>query len=115
MPPDAKTRLFTVIVILTNVLGNFALSWGLKRHSLFSPYVLLGVALLIGWLLSRMALLSWADLSYVLPVTSVGYVITVFIGQYFFDERITLARWLGSCLIVGGTVLVGRTYPRTAR
>lgn len=114
MRPDAKTRVFTLIVILTNVLGNFALTWGLKRQSLFSPYVLLGVSLLILWLLSRMALLSWADLSYVLPVTSVGYVITVFIGKYFFGEQITWQRWLGSFLIVGGIVLVGRTYPRTA-
>ena len=31
--------------------------------------------------LSRMALLSWADLSYVLPVTSVGYVLVALIGK----------------------------------
>ena len=42
--------------------------------ALFRPWVALGVLLLILWLLSRMTLLSWADLSYVLPVTSVGYV-----------------------------------------
>ncbi len=110
---DAKTRLFAAIVILTNVLGNLALSWGLKHDGLFSPYVLLGVALLIVWLLSRMTLLSWADLSYVLPVTSVGYVLTVFMGKYFFAEQITWQRWLGSGLIMGGMVVVGRTYPRT--
>jgi uncharacterized membrane protein len=118
--PDAKTRIFTLIVILTNVLGNFFLSWGLKHESVFlkaiiSPSVLLGITLLIVWLLSRMALLSWADLSYVLPVTSVGYVITVFIGKYFFAEQITWERWLGSFLIVGGIILVGRTYPRTSK
>ena len=43
---------------------------------LFDPWVALGVVLLIVWLLSQMTLLSWADLSYVLPVTSVGYVLT---------------------------------------
>ena len=112
---DAKTRVFVAIVILSNVLGNLALSWGLKHYGLFSPYVFLGVALLIVWLFSRMTLLSWADLSYVLPVTSVGYVITVFIGKYFFAEQITWQRWLGSLLIMGGMFVVGRTYPSTVK
>jgi uncharacterized membrane protein len=116
--PDLKTRLFTFIVIVTNVLGNFSLSWGLKHEAvfikaIFSPYVLLGVTLLILWLLSRMTLLSWADLSYVLPVTSIGYVLTTFIGKYFFAEQITWQRWLGTLCIVAGMIVVGRTCPRT--
>ena len=115
MSIDAKTRVFAAIVILSNVLGNLALSWGLKHYGLFSPYVFLRVALLIVWLLSRMTLLSWADLSYVLPVTSVGYVLTVFIGKYFFAEQITWQRWLGSLLIMGGMFVVGRTYPNTVK
>ncbi len=126
MRPDRKTRVFTLIVILTQVLGNFALSWGLKHEmeglslspltflrAIFTPYVLLGISLLIIWLLTRMTLLSWADLSYVLPVTSIGYVLNTVIGKYFFDEKITPARWLGTLLIVAGIVLVGTTCPRT--
>jgi uncharacterized membrane protein len=109
-----KTAVFSAIVISTNVLGNFALSWGLKHDkALLSPYVLLGVTLLIVWLLTRMTLLSWADLSYVLPVTSVGYVLNTVIGKYFFDEQITLARWAGTFCIVGGMILVGTTAVRT--
>ena len=50
-------------------------------QALFDPWVAVGVALLILWLLSRMTLLSWADLSYVLPVTSIGYVLTALAGQ----------------------------------
>lgn len=123
---DIKTRVFTAIVILTNVLGNFSLSWGMKHEAaaltlspltfiktIFSPWVLLGVGLLIVWLLTRMTLLSWADLSYVLPVTSLGYVLTTFIGKYFFAEEISWRRWLGTVLIVAGTALVGRTPPNT--
>ena len=49
--------------------------------ALFQPWVALGVVLLILWMLSRMALLSWADLSYVLPVTSIGYVLVALAGQ----------------------------------
>jgi drug/metabolite transporter (DMT)-like permease len=76
----------------------------------------LGVSLLIVWLLSRMTLLSWADLSYVLPVTSVGYVLVAFAGRWLLDERITGTRWAGILLIVAGVALVGGgSAPRTWR
>jgi drug/metabolite transporter (DMT)-like permease len=121
-----KTRLFTALVVISNVLGNFSLSCGLRRvgrlvslsplayiEALFNPWVALGVALLIVWLFAHMTLLSWADLSYVLPVTSVGYVLVALIGKYFLDERISLARWAGILLIMAGVALVGRTSVRT--
>jgi hypothetical protein len=57
---------------------------------LFHPWVALGVLLMIVWMLSRMALLSWADLSYVLPVTAVGYVLVAIVGKVLLNERITM-------------------------
>lgn len=122
-----KIGLFSLIVVLTNVLGNFALTWGMKRvgdpgvsplqyiKDIFNPWVTLGIVLLILWMLSRMTLLSWADLSYVLPITSAGYIIQAFIGKFFFNEQISAARWSGTLLIVFGIVLVGITNPHTAR
>ena len=122
MPParlEWKTRLFAAIVILSNTLGNFFIARGMRGlavpadsalHMLlaiFTPWVALGIALLILWLLSRMVLLSWADLSYVLPVTSLGYVANALMGHFFLGEHITTARWSGTLLIVAGTVLVG--------
>ena len=120
-----KTRLFAVIVVLTNVLGNFALGWGIKHGAamdgsawsfvrvVFDPWVFCGILLLAGWVLSRMALLSWADLSYVIPVTSIGFVLNAIMGAVFLNEVITPARWVGTLCIVGGTVLVGLTSPKT--
>jgi uncharacterized membrane protein len=123
---DFKTRLLTAVVVLANVLGNFSLSWGMKHQNakladsplayiqtIFSPWVLLGTTLLILWFLARMTLLSWADLSYVLPVTSIGYVFTAFLGKYFFAEQITWQRWLGTLAIMLGMILVGLTTPNT--
>lgn len=122
-----KTRLFAAIVVATNVLGNFALSWGMKHGAafdgsplsfvlvVFNPWVLVGITLLAGWVLSRMALLSWADLSYVIPVTSVGFVLNAIMGAVFLGETISPLRWLGTFCIVGGTVLVGLTAPKTER
>jgi drug/metabolite transporter (DMT)-like permease len=121
-----KTRVFAALVIASNVLGNLSLSWGLRRvgrllslspwpyvEALFNPWVAFGVSLLIIWLLAQMTLLSWADLSYVLPVTSAGYVLAALAGRFFLDEQITLARWAGILLIMAGVALVGRTHPRT--
>jgi hypothetical protein len=71
------------------------------------------ILLLSGWVLSRMALLSWADLSYVIPVTSIGFVLNAVMGAVFLGETITPLRWTGTLCIVGGTVLVGLTAPRT--
>ena len=81
---------------------------------LFQPWVALGVGLLILWQLSRMALLSWADLSYVLPVTSVGYVIVALIGKVLLNESITPRRWAGIVLIMAGVALVSVGSPATS-
>jgi drug/metabolite transporter (DMT)-like permease len=118
-----KTRLFAPVVVLSGVLGNYFMKLGMPATLvfplgyitvLFRPYVALGVLLLVLWLLSRMALLSWADLSYVAPVTSVGYALTALAGQVFLHERIGLKHWTGIALIVAGVALVsGGTEART--
>src|SRR5215471_8464766 len=94
-----KTCICAVIVVLSNAFGDFFMKRGLPEATrlstpleyvtmLFQPWVTLGVLLLVLWQLSRMALLSWADLSYVLPVTSVGYVLVAIIGRVFLHESI---------------------------
>ncbi len=82
-------------------------------QALFNPWVAVGVSLLIVWLLSHMALLSWADLSYVLPVTSIAYVLAAVVGRLFLHEQVSFVRWAGISLIMLGVILVGRTSPRT--
>jgi uncharacterized membrane protein len=63
-------------------------------------------------LLTRMALLSLADLSFVLPVTAVGYILAALLGKVFLHELVTPQRWLGTVLIFAGAMLVGST-PRS--
>lgn len=119
-----KTRLFLALVIVCQPLGNLSLTVGMKHRPLdspldylaaiFTPYVAVGIALLIVWLLSRMALLSWADLSYVLPLTAIGYIITAVVGRVVLNEQISASRWSGTVLIVAGTALVGMTDSRTS-
>ncbi|HME08926.1 MAG TPA: hypothetical protein VKG25_17840 [Bryobacteraceae bacterium] len=121
-----KTWVLTALVVFTQAFGNLALSWGMKHQTqefgispvayveaILTPWVAIGVALLVVWLLTRMLLLSWADLSFVLPVTSIGYVLSAVTGKLFFLEEISWRRWLGISLVVAGTVLVGLTRPGT--
>ena len=121
-----KTLICAAIVVLSNAFGDFFMKRGLPSSAalntpleyvtmLFQPWVTLGVLLLVVWQLSRMALLSWADLSYVLPVTSIGYVVVALIGRVFLDESISPTRWAGILLIMGGVALVSLgTSPSTA-
>jgi len=118
-----KTWVCAAVVILSNLFGNYFLKVGMPAELpsplayvtvLFRPYVALGVALLILWMLSRMTLLSWADLSYVLPVTSIGYVLVALAGRILLHERIPASRWCGIALIVAGVALVSfATAPQT--
>jgi len=123
-----KTWVCTLIVVFSNAFGNFFMKRGLPESAqlstpleyigaLFQPWVALGVALLIVWQMSRLALLSWADLSYVLPVTSVGYVLVALIGKVMLNEAITDRRWVGIVLIMAGVALVsgGSTPSTTSR
>lgn len=119
-----KTLIFTLIVIGTNAFGDLFLKIGMSQDSakltpsplsyisaIFQPLVALGIVLLVVWMLSRMALLSWADLSFVLPVTALGYVAVAVLGRVFLDEHISATHWLGILLIVGGAALVGWKTP----
>ena len=121
-----KTRLVTIFVVMTQVAGDYFLSRGLRQGgsllgrppvdfilALANPWVALGVGLLILWLFSHMVLLSWADLSYVLPVTSIGYVLVALTGRFFLHESVSWMRWCGVIVIVAGVMLVSQTPPST--
>src|SRR3954452_23375329 len=69
---SGKARLLTLVVVFSNVAGNLLLSLGLKSTAgILSPLVFAGVGLLVLWTLCRITLMSWADLSYILPITSI--------------------------------------------
>ena len=108
-----KTWIFTAIVVFSNAFGNLLLDKGVHGGGvsiggleLNFIWLIPGIGLLILWMLSRMALLGWADLTYVLPVTALGYVLSTALAAIFLSEQITTKRWAGTVLIVMGTALV---------
>jgi drug/metabolite transporter (DMT)-like permease len=84
--------------------------------AILDPWVATGIVFLIAFFASYMAALSWADLTYVLPATSMGYVLVAMAARFAFHEAITPARWLGIALITAGVGFVAagpsHTTPR---
>ena len=68
---------------------------------------------MVGWMASRLALLSWADLSYVVPVTSFSYVLSALVAEVWLGEHVLPLRWAGIAVITLGVALVALTYPET--
>jgi drug/metabolite transporter (DMT)-like permease len=73
-----------------------------------NPWVILGILCLAGFFYSYLTALSWADLTFVLPATAFGYVVTAVLSKYFLHESISMLRWTGVLLIAGGVGLVTR-------
>lgn len=67
-----------------------------------NPSVALGVLFLLAFFASYMMTLSWADLTYVLPATSVGYVLLALIAKFLLHEHVSPTRWIGILLISTG-------------
>jgi len=99
--------------------GDSMLSHGMKQagnvslHHLQSvilavanPWVAIGILLLLAFFASYMNALSWADLTYVLPATSLGYVLLALIAKFALHEQVSPLRWLGIALISGGVGFV---------
>jgi len=80
-----------------------------------NPWILLGIVCLTAFFSSYLTALSWADLSYVLPATALGYVLVTLVGKYFLHETVSPLRWLGVLLISGGVGWVTRGPALTAR
>jgi drug/metabolite transporter (DMT)-like permease len=76
--------------------------------AILNPWVALGILFLLGFFASYMTALSWADLTYVLPATSLGYVLLALIAKFLLHEEISTTRWLGIALISAGVGFVTR-------
>lgn len=122
-----KNQVFIVLVVVSNTIGNLLLGLGMRAMPDFHPgnvlaytvsflgnvWIISGIALMIIWMIAQLSMFSWADLSYVLPVTAGAYVLTAILSKFFLDERISIARWGGIVLVSFGVLLVAETPPWT--
>ncbi len=108
-------------VALFGPLGDISLSYGMKRlgaiylerwtqafTALSDPWVILGILLLLAFFAAYLTALSWADLTYVLPTTAIGYVLVALLSVWLLNETVTPMRWLGILLVSAGVGFVAR-------
>ncbi len=122
-----RDRIFIVLIVLSNTVGNLFLGLGMAQMPSFhvvSPpgyflsllenyWIWSGIALLIIWMVSQLSMFTWADLTYVLPVTASAYVLTAILSKFFLYEQISVSRWIGIVLISFGVLFVSKTPERT--
>ena len=83
--------------------------------AVFTPWIAVGIVLLIGFFASYLTALSWADLTYVLPATAFGNVIVALLSRFWLQEPISLERWSGIVLITLGVGFVAQGPSLTVR
>jgi drug/metabolite transporter (DMT)-like permease len=108
-------------VVLFGSFGDVSLARGMRSmppvaidnlgsliSALANPWVISGILLLLGFFSTYLSALSFADLTFVLPATSIGYVNMALLGRFFLHEQVSLSRWTGVLLITLGVGFVAR-------
>jgi len=103
------------LIVIGSTLGDVYIAKGMKQIGEISahrwrdlllaplhPDVALGVALLAMFYFSYLASLSWADLSYIMPATTFGYVLTALLAHFMLGETIPVTRCIGIVMITLG-------------
>jgi len=85
------------------------------RLTVTSATIWAAIFFLLGFMVSYMTVLSWADYSYVMPAGAFGYAVLTFLAVVFLHESVSPRRWVGVVLICVGVLLVGQTKPRTTQ
>jgi drug/metabolite transporter (DMT)-like permease len=121
--PSLSPRQYLILglVAISAPLGDSCLSRGMAAipaitlahpasliAAVFTPWIALGIALLIGFFASYLTALSWADLTFVLPATAFGYVFIALLARFWLHESISLERWAGIAFITLGVGFVAQ-------
>jgi drug/metabolite transporter (DMT)-like permease len=65
-----------------------------------------GIGLMTLSFFALLALLSWRNVSFVVPATALNYALGALGGRYLLGERVSRMRWLGVALVCLGVVFV---------
>ena len=70
------------------------------------PWMWLGVALMALGFFSLLAILSFLEVSFVVPVSALSYAAGAFGARAFLGERISRNRWMGIAVVCIGVTIV---------
>jgi multidrug transporter EmrE-like cation transporter len=117
-----------LISVVMSALAQMSFKWGMSRPAMQSvlgagerdltalltqlvtnPGVLTGFALYGTSALLWLLVLARVDLSVAYPFVGLGFVFTMLAGALLFHEPVTLVRFAGTVLVIGGVALVARS------
>jgi uncharacterized membrane protein len=118
-----KTWLALIVLVLADSLGIVFLARGMKqvgKVDTLKPkelWQILGRVIgnpLLRWGIFSMAvsffmfitLLSWADLSFVIPATAISEPVNMLGTKFVLKEKVTKVRWISTVLICIGLILI---------
>jgi len=121
-----KTYLMISLMVIFGPLGNALLKKGMDSvgtvvglnaaqllhllgRVLSSGTIWLGIASLLTFFVANMLVLTWADYSYVMPVSAVAYGIVAMLGHFLLGESVSTVRWIGIVVICLGVLIAGQT------
>ncbi len=119
-----KNFILLSILIVTQVLGDIALSRGMKDfgtvelldfisflplalYLLTNIWIWIGLVFLVVSLILYLTAISRLDLSYVLPIHAFSYVVNAILAGLLLSENISIMRWLSTFIITLGVLCVG--------
>ncbi len=114
-----KIVLLVFVATLCVAVGEAILAKGLKQtgavpggiaqqiRAYLNAKVLFGTLLMTTYFGLYMLALKLADLSFVLPLTAVAYLLGALLAKYYLHENVTPTRWLGTLVIMLGVAIVG--------
>ncbi|MDO8526440.1 MAG: EamA family transporter [Deltaproteobacteria bacterium] len=73
-------------------------------------YVILGVIVSIAYFFLWLVVLSWANVSWALPMNAIEYVFVALMAVFFLKEKIDVSRWIGIGLISVGILFLVRSW-----
>jgi drug/metabolite transporter (DMT)-like permease len=82
---------------------------GMVARAVANPWLIFGVVLQASFFFIYLVLLSRADVSLVLPLTAIDYIVVAVLAQYMLGEIVTPVRWAGMGLIVAGAGLLSKS------
>ncbi len=74
----------------------------------FSPFVILGLFLYFLSMAVWLLVLSKVEVSFAYPFVALGFVLTALFGRVFFHDTLSLAKIVGTLLIMTGVVVMAR-------
>jgi len=125
-----KTYILIMLMVLLNPISNILLKKGMDQvgpmvswapstvatffvHAFSTGAIWLAICCLLGFFVSYLLVLSWADYTFVQPSAALSNGLTAVLAYVILHEYISPIRWVGILLICGGVFVVGRTHPQT--